>query len=208
MHFTSVPKCPFLIVSPPSVCWYGEQAKHAVWPGPTVPDPEEVLRKLWSRHGQPWDHEHRPQPEPHLPQGKHWFTLLSATDFYIRGHMWVQPSQKHLYLLSRQHSWVKCCFWPGAHFILHIVLLILRLICPKFHVSICDIINLSWRPSWPVTASTPGSITICVLPVLTIHRHDLYCLSQDFTPLPLFSQSWMIYIHQPSLLIHLPAHFG
>lgn len=52
------------------MCWHREQAEHAVGPGSAVPHPEEVLRELRSRNGQPRDHEHRPQSGPHLPQSK------------------------------------------------------------------------------------------------------------------------------------------
>lgn len=77
----------------PSVCWYRKQAQHPLWPGPAVPNSEEVLWKLWSRHGQPWDHEHRPQQEPHLPQGKRWTTSL---------HHWV--------ILSHDKHFIGCIF--------------------------------------------------------------------------------------------------
>lgn len=60
----------FNILSPcplfSSVRWYRKQAKHSVGPGAAVSNPEEVLWKLWSRNGQPWDHKHRPQSESYL----------------------------------------------------------------------------------------------------------------------------------------------
>ncbi len=36
-----------------SMCWYGEQAEHAVRPGAAVPHSEEVLRELRGRDGKP-----------------------------------------------------------------------------------------------------------------------------------------------------------
>ena len=52
-----------------SLSRHGEQAEHAVRPGPAVPHPEEALRELRSRHGQFGDNQHRSKSQPLLPQG-------------------------------------------------------------------------------------------------------------------------------------------
>lgn len=53
-----------------SVRRHGEQAEHAVGPGAAVSHSQEVLRELRGRDGEPGDYKHRPQPGPHVPQGK------------------------------------------------------------------------------------------------------------------------------------------